>query len=293
MQDHELPALPEHSLTKGMGFGATFFYWSAPKVRQAQREAYTAGQRASLPAAQPSPAPVQAQQGVTDERTQLDSAWMGCRAERDSPSWTVAEVWTYRGFFEHGWQARAALSSAPTVQSEPSPKARAASLAFHHLNAIRELSVLTGQSLKSLDLARSILAYTFDGNTVEPFPTVGEFAAPPPAPVLEGGEPVAQMIREAYADAARLVEMDDPRTGDWMWGDRSDLAREIFRRGEESAKNVSALIAHPAAQAATEEAKAERDAILSQLDVYIPENGDPWDAVNEICALIAKRGEAA
>lgn len=85
---------------------------------------------------------------------------------------------TYRNDFERrpAWLA----SGLPVDQ-----KTRQAALALMHLNAIRDSAVLSGQNLTSLDLARSILAYDFNGNTMNAFPTGADLASGVAIP-LEG-----------------------------------------------------------------------------------------------------------
>ncbi len=50
---------------------------------------------------------------------------------------------------------------------------------------------------------------------------------------------VTKLVRWAYEDAAAMVEQEDPRTSDWMWDDRNDLANAIHRRCEETIQGLA------------------------------------------------------
>lgn len=68
---------------------------------------------------------------------------------------------------------------------------------------------------------------------------VGDGAIPTAPASLEA------LIRACYDDAAKYPEMEDVRTSDWKYDDRSDLAEAIRQRGIETAKDYLERAASP------------------------------------------------
>ncbi|MDO9402087.1 MAG: hypothetical protein Q7T46_11670 [Polaromonas sp.] len=86
-------------------------------------------------------------------------------------------------------------------------------------------------------------AYDFSANQYGDF-QIPLFRQITPAntPAGAGGEvgaDVIQLVRWAYEDAASMVEQEDPRTSDWMWDDRDDLANAIHKRCEETIQGLA------------------------------------------------------